>query len=89
MRVGAVKGGVLKEWYSRLIDNGVKRDIEFWFIDRPGVTVAEMEEWKEEIKRQMVRKQELDKEKERKEEAEKAEKEVAKEHRGDEGGGGD
>jgi RimJ/RimL family protein N-acetyltransferase len=85
-RVGAVQGGVLKEWYARPIDNGVKRDIDFWFIDRPGVTIAEMEEWKEEVKRQMVRKQELEKEKAEREEVEKEE---AKEQKGDKGESGD
>jgi RimJ/RimL family protein N-acetyltransferase len=68
-RVGAVKAGVLKEWYSRAVDRGVKRDIEYWFIDRPGVSEEEMREWKEEVKRLMVRKKELERAKEEREKA--------------------
>lgn len=71
MRVGARKGEGIKDWYSRAIDNGVKRDIECWYIDRPGVTESELEVWSQEVKRQMVRKGELEKAKEERERAEK------------------
>lgn len=70
-RVGAKRGEVLKEWYSRAVDMGKKRDIECWYIDRPGVTVEEMAVWKEEIKRQVERKKELEKAKEEREKVEK------------------
>ncbi|KAG0651483.1 hypothetical protein D0Z07_1559 [Hyphodiscus hymeniophilus] len=63
-RAGGVKAGILKEWYSRPGSNGVKGDVAFWLIDRPGVSEDEMKEWKEEIKKQMVRKKELEKAKE-------------------------
>jgi RimJ/RimL family protein N-acetyltransferase len=29
-------GEVLREWYERKGDSGKKRDIECWYIDRPG-----------------------------------------------------
>ena len=61
---------MLKDWYARAVDNGVKRDIDFYWIDRPGVKEKEMEEWEEEVKRQMVRKRDLEKEKEDREKAE-------------------
>jgi hypothetical protein len=70
-RVGAKRGEVLKEWYSRPIDMGVKRDISCWYIDRPGVTESEMGVWKEEVKRQVERKQEMEKAKEERERIEK------------------
>jgi RimJ/RimL family protein N-acetyltransferase len=30
------RGEVLREWYERTGDGGIKRDIECWYIDRPG-----------------------------------------------------
>lgn len=83
MRAGGTKGGVLKEWYSRAVDQGVKRDIGFWFIDRPGVTAEEMEGWKEEVKRQMARKRELE-EKEKRERVQTGKVDMEKESGGGE-----
>jgi hypothetical protein len=74
LRVGAKRGEVLKDWYSRSIDVGVKRDISCWYIDRPGVIEAELGVWAEEVKRQMVRKKKLEKEKERDEKEKNEEK---------------
>ena len=79
LRVGAKRGEVLKDWYSRSIDMGVKRDISCWYIDRPGVIDAELWVWGEEVKRQMVRKKELEKAKEEKERDEMEKNEGKKE----------
>ena len=85
-RVGAQYGGVLKEWYSRTVDKGVKRDIAYWLIDRPGASEEEIGAWKEEVKRQVVKKKELERAKEERERTEKdeAEAETKKELKDDE-----
>jgi RimJ/RimL family protein N-acetyltransferase len=58
LRSGAREGEVLKDWYSRAIDNGVKRDIGCWYYDRPDAGKDELESWREEIEKQMKRKKE-------------------------------
>ena len=37
IRIGARKGEVLKDWYALAREGGKKRDIECWYIDRPGI----------------------------------------------------
>jgi len=73
-RAGALKGGLLKGWYTRPADNGIMRDIEFWWINRPGVSEEKMVTWKEEIERQMLKKNVMEKEKEKEKEKEEREK---------------
>ena len=55
---------MLKKWYSRSVDGERKRDVECWYIDRPGVTEEELDQWKVVVRMEMPRKGELEKEKE-------------------------
>ncbi|KAG9232051.1 acyl-CoA N-acyltransferase [Amylocarpus encephaloides] len=42
-RVGAKRGEILKDFYARFIDGGKKRDIECWYLERPGTVASEKE----------------------------------------------
>ena len=72
------RGDIIKGWYSRPVDKGVKRDIECWYIDRPGVTGSEMETWRGVVAEEMVRKKEAERVKEEREQVEKEKTEKEK-----------
>jgi hypothetical protein len=69
-RVGR-RGEIIKGWYSRPVDKGVKRDIECWYIDRPGVTDSELETWRGVLAGEIARKKEAEMVKEERERVEK------------------
>ena len=45
IRAGARRGEVLKECYERRIDGGKKRDLQCWYLDRPGVEPEVASKW--------------------------------------------
>jgi RimJ/RimL family protein N-acetyltransferase len=37
IKCGFIKGEVIKDGYTRFVDNGVKSDVLCWYLDRPVV----------------------------------------------------